>query len=69
MLQLVSIMGVGVVVKGIVIGAGGFGFDSRAGQIGRSVAYGSDIAMFLEELCCPDAKPPLVTRRGLIKQV
>ena len=28
-------------LKLIVIGAGGMGFDSRAGQIGHSVAYGS----------------------------
>ena len=32
---------VGVVVKDVLIGAGGVGFDSRASQIGLGVANGS----------------------------
>ena len=32
---------VGAAVNDIVIGAGAMGFDSRAGQIGRTVAIGS----------------------------
>ena len=56
------------------IGAGGLGFDSRAGQIDTvspTTRHRCDVS---SELCCPGAKPrrwapQLVTRFGVIRRV
>ena len=63
-----------LVVKKIAVGAGGLGFNSRAGEIRRSVANGSPPLHVSSELRCPGAKPrecaSLVgTRLGVIPRV
>ena len=61
-------------VKHIAIGAGGLGFDSRAGQIGTVLPTARHRCDNSSELCYPDAKPPRwiprhVTRFDVIPQV
>ena len=62
---------VGVVVKGIAIGAEGPGFRSRAGQIGTMSLTARHRCNVSLELCCPGAKPrrrapPLVIAYALV---
>ena len=55
-----------VVVKDITIGAGGDGFDVRAGEIRHSVANGSSP---LRRFFGSGSAPPLVTRFDVIARV
>ena len=60
--------------KARAIGAGGLGFESRAGQIGTVSPTARHRCDVSSELCSPGAKlrrwaPQLVTRFGVIRQV
>ena len=56
-------------VKDIAIDAEGFGFDSRAGQVGHSVAKGLTPLRRFFGAELRRWTPPLVTRFGVVPRV